>query len=111
MSALYEDGLLRCDEDGLTLRYYMFPFGWPKFLKWREIKSFEERPARFWNARLRIWGMNLPAVWFPADLRRPVKRKWILLDTGKFMKIGITPENHEAVCAILADHVGRGRTK
>jgi hypothetical protein len=42
--AVYDDGRVRVDSDGITLRRYYFPIGTAKHIRYRDIRSVDLRP-------------------------------------------------------------------
>jgi hypothetical protein len=53
----------------------------------------------------RIWGMGIAPYWYHRDDDRPNKTRCIVLDVGAVIRPVITPDNVDAVLAILADKV------
>lgn len=107
MARLYEDSGLICDEDGITIRTYYFPFG-DKRIHWDEVKSIEEFPMRGpFGGRWRIWGSGDFRHWFPLDTNRPSKSVGFVIDKGTFSRAVVTPDDPNGFRAALE---GRGMT-
>ena len=108
MNLLYADDAVRCDEEAITVLHYFFPFGQCRRIPYAAIQHVGERPMGPVTGSWRIWGMDLFApYWFNADIKRPLKSRCIVIDTGKWPRVAITPEHHETVLRILRDKIGR----
>ena len=103
---LYDDGLVKLDLDGLTIRRYYFPLGTSKRIPYARIKGVQERHMGALTGKGRLWGSGDLRHWFPLDLRRPQKEKALLLEVGAWVRPVITPEDPERVLALL-----QGRTR
>jgi hypothetical protein len=104
MSVRYEDARLTLDGDGLTIKLYYFPYG-DKRLLYSEIVKVEvfdmgEGPL---GGRWRIWGSGDFVHWFHFDPERPEKRTALILHKGGVVRAVITPDDPEAVLAILRE--------
>lgn len=98
-SPLYEDTYITCDEQGLTIRWYYFPFG-DKVVPYESIQGFEKIELGF-EGKWRIWGMGLVPHWFHLDPGRPGKDTGIILNDGHPIQFIITPDDVESVFRIL----------
>ncbi|MDG2990721.1 PH domain-containing protein [Candidatus Synechococcus calcipolaris G9] len=96
---LYEDTYISCDRQGLTIRWYYFPFG-DKSVPYSSIQSYEKLELGF-EGKWRLWGMGLIPHWFHLDPNRPKKEEGIFIDDGHPIKMIITPDDIEAVLALL----------
>src|SRR5579862_1086434 len=103
MSALYDDGRIACDGDGLTIRWY-YPWG-SKRIPFRSIKAFRAFPLKFTSGRWRIWGSGDFTHWWNLDAKRPQKETGIELRAGGRVLACITPDDPAAVTRILEEHV------
>jgi hypothetical protein len=54
--------------------------------------------------RWRLWATASPKYWAHLDLRRPKKREALVLDLATLVKPFITPDDPDAVAAIIALH-------
>lgn len=108
MPILYEDKHVVCDDDALTIKRYHFPLG-SKRIPYADIRRVDDTPMGLLTGKLRIWGMGPAPVWFHLDMDRPGKARCILIDRGGFMKIALTPDDHETVLALLRERAGRSR--
>jgi hypothetical protein len=103
MAKLYEDRHVTCDADGLTIHRYYFPFGGDKRISYAEIRRADDREMGPLTGQWRIWGMGLPPYWFHLDGSRPSKTRCIALDVGATICPAVTPDNVDAVLAILKE--------
>src|SRR6476661_4765731 len=103
---LYEDSLITCDDDGLLLRHYYFPFS-DKRIEYRDIRSFDQRALGTLTGRYRIWGTGHPGYGYHLDAASPSKSKSIVIDKGDRVKAVITPDDPDAVLHILEEKVRR----
>src|SRR5690348_7702109 len=105
-TCLYEDKRIRCDDEGITVRQYYFPFG-SKRVRYDEIRSFDQRQMGALTGRFRIWGTSDPRYWFHLDASRPKKSKAVVIDKGGRVKAVLTPDDPDAVLNILEDKIRR----
>jgi hypothetical protein len=106
MAALYEDRHVTCDDDALTIHRYYFPFFGDKRVPYAAIRRAEDRTMGPLTGQWRIWGMGFPPYWFHLDGGRPKKTRCIALDLGAAIRPAVTPDNVDAVLAILRDKAG-----
>jgi hypothetical protein len=104
---LYDDGLVKLDLDGLTIRRYYFPLGTSKRIPYTRIKGVQERQMGTLSGTGRLWGSSDLRHWFPLDLRRLQKEKALILDVGKWVRPVITPEDPDRVLALLQERTAR----
>ena len=105
MTPLYDDGRIACDDDGITVRWY-YPWG-ARRIPFGAIRSARTFPLSAVRGKWRIWGSGDLVHWYNLDGSRPKKQTGIEIDTGGRVRACITPEDAEAVNAIIEDHVGR----
>ena len=105
MATLYQDPCLTCDDEGLTIHRYYFPFSGDKHVPYAAIRQAWDRPMGPLTGQWRIWGMGLSPYWFHLDANRPSKTRCIVLDVGAVIRPVLTPDNLEVVLAILRDKV------
>jgi hypothetical protein len=104
-SALYDDGRIVCDEDGITIRWYYLWGG--KRVSYNRVRSFATYSLRPIRGQWRIWGSGDLVHWYNLDGNRPNKTRGIELDVGGRCRPCITPDGVDAVVGILAEHVPR----
>lgn len=102
MAAEYEDDQVRCDDTGLVIKRYYYPRG-DKTVDYSAIQD-----VRRWELtgvskirRWRLWGSGDFVHWWNLDPKRPTKSVALVLDVGKHVKPVITPDDPDAVEAIL----------
>lgn len=95
----YDDGRVACTEDAVLIRWYYFPAG-TKRVPYARIREVRPRPA----AKGRIWGSNDLVHWYNLDPHRPRKDIGLVLDTGRFAKPVITPDEPDELVAALTRH-------
>jgi hypothetical protein len=101
----YDDGLIRLDEQGITLRRYYFPWAGAKKVAYGRIKAVRSRPVGLTTGAWRIWGSGDLRHWLPLDTHRRHRTRAIALDVGRWIRPTCTPAEPEQVLAILRDHV------
>lgn len=106
--AVYDDGLIACDEDGLTIRHY-YLWG-PKRVPYGAIKGVTELPLTGVNTvrRWRIWGSGDFIHWWNLDLQRPHKDTALVIDVGRHVRPTITPDDPDSVKRILTGRLAAG---
>ena len=104
MTPLYDDGRIACDDEGVTIRWY-YPWG-AKRIPYRSIRSTRLFPLGAVRGKWRIWGSGDFVHWYNLDTRRPNKAAGIEIDTGRRVLACITPDDAEAVAAIIDSHLG-----
>jgi hypothetical protein len=101
---LYRDRWIRCTTDGLVIRCYSFPLGRAKRFAYRDIREVTVHEMGWLTGKGRIWGTSSPRVWASFDPGRPWKSQALILDVGKKVRPFITPDDPEAVRAIIESH-------
>lgn len=103
-AALYDDGRIACDEDGIVIGWY-YPWG-AKRIPYGAIRSAKLFPLRAIRGKWRVWGSGDFVHWYNLDGRRPNKQTGIEIDTGGRVRPCITPDDPEAVQAIIEGRLG-----
>ena len=106
MSVLYEDSYVTCDDEGLTIRRYYFPFG-AKRIPYSRIQGVDEKEMGTWTGKWRIWGSSWPSHWFHFDPTRPRKTKALVIDKGDYVRAVVTPDDPDRVLQILREKTGK----
>ena len=104
---LYDDGLVKLDSDGLTIRRYYFPIGTSKYIPYTRIKDVQERDMGLLTGKARIWGTGDFKHYSALDMNRFRKEKALILDLGKWFIPVITPDDPDRVLAILQERISR----
>jgi hypothetical protein len=100
-SVAYDDGRIRCDEQGLVIRWY-YPWG-SKRIPYTAVRGVEQLSLTGNNAirRWRIWGSGDFVHWWNFDRSRTHKTIALVLDLGGRVRPTITPDDPQAVEGIL----------
>lgn len=104
-SSAYRDRFISCDGEALRVRFYYLPFG-SKVIRYESIRAFWRFDRSLLRARLRLWGTSNPRYWASLDPRRPGKAGGLVIDTGRHVKAVITPDDPDAVAAIISERTG-----
>ena len=102
----YDDGGILCDDQGLTIRRYYYPWG-AKRIPYTSIRGVERLPLTGANKvlRWRIWGSGDFVHWWNLDAHRPGKDLALVIDVGHRVRPTITPDDPDAVERILASRI------
>lgn len=106
--AWYDDGLVRLDAGGLTLRRYYFPLATAKRIPYSRIKGIEERSMSLLTGKGRFWGTGDFRHWAPLDPQRSQKDRAIILDLGTWIRPSFSPDDPDRVLAILRERTSMG---
>lgn len=100
----YEDDSILLNADHLTIKNYRRP-GDMKRVSYTAIRSFESFEMGFWSGRHRLVGIGFgrPRAWFQWDRGRRGKSTAISIDIGKRILPTVTPDDPEAVEAVLRE--------
>ncbi|MGH3733849.1 MAG: hypothetical protein ACRDVC_10865 [Acidimicrobiales bacterium] len=107
MAQDYDDGIIKCDAEGLEIRRYYFPVG-SKRVKYAEIKGLQRLSMGTLNGQWRIWGTANFNYWANLDPKRPKKQVAFIVDDGKRVKPFITPDDPDALETVLRERAGLG---
>jgi hypothetical protein len=102
---IYDDGLIACGKDGLTIRRY-YPWG-AKRVPFGSIKAVNQLPLTGVNKirRWRLWGSGDFVHWWNLDPHRVNKKMALVIDVGHRVRPTITPDDPGAVERILKGHL------
>ncbi len=100
---LYDDGHIALDRNGLTIRWYYFPFGASKRIPYARIRNVREWRMGLFTGKGRLWGSGDLRHWASLDLKRPSKDKALILDVGTWVRPVITPDGPDRVLSILRE--------
>jgi hypothetical protein len=103
MSALYRDRWIECDDDAVLIHGYYFPWG-TKRVRYDSIREVRRVPIGAFTGRGRIWGSTTLRYWASLDPGRPGKSTALILDTGSSILPFITPDDPDAVAAVISEH-------
>ena len=71
---LYNDSLIRIEDESISLKHYYFPFVSKNILN-TGIEKIESEVPTLANGKWRIWGTGTLIIWFPFDILRPIRNK------------------------------------
>lgn len=103
----YSDRWITCDADGLRIRAYYFPWG-TKRIPYGSIRGLTRVELSAARGRGRVWGTANPRYWASLDPGRPRKHVGLVLDLGRPVRPLITPDDPDAVEAILRARASLG---
>jgi hypothetical protein len=103
MSALYCDRWIECTADAVLIRGYYFPWG-TKRVPYQFIREVRRVPMGPATGRGRVWGSTTLRYWASLDPGRPRKQTALILDSGQHIKPFITPDDPDAVAAVISEH-------
>jgi len=109
MATEYNDRWIECSSDGIHVRGYYFPWG-SKHIPYASIRSVERVDLTIARGKARIWGTANPRYWASLDPQRPKKQVGLILDLGRFVRPFITPDDPDAVEAVIREHSSIGPT-
>jgi hypothetical protein len=105
--SLYDDGRIKLDADGVTLRRYYFPSGAAKHIPYHRIRNAEPRPMNWLTGRGRLWGTTHPGYWLPWDATRANKEILVVLDVGARVRPAFTPDDPDLVVELIRQRLQR----
>lgn len=100
----YDDGLVRVDDSGVTLRHYYFPFAIEKFVPYCDIRAVDTAVLGNWNGRWRLWGASTTDQWLPLDVMRPKKDTAVVLTIRRISPV-FTPDDPELVARLIRERI------
>jgi hypothetical protein len=103
MSTLYKDRWIECTDDAVVIRAYYFPWG-SKRIPYSAIREVRRVPMDVVTGKGRIWGSTTLRYWASLDPNRPAKDTALILDTGSRILPFITPDDADAVAAVISGH-------
>lgn len=102
---LYDDGLVRLDDDGITLRRYYFPWATSKHIRYQDVRGVQARPMTWLTGKGRLWGTSSFRYWLPLDTKRPSKDTLVVLDLGGKVKPAFSPDDPDKVVALITQRL------
>jgi len=104
MADLYHDRWITCTDDAIVIRWY-YLWG-AKRIPYTSIRSATQVDVTTFRGSGRIWGTANPRYWASLDPGRPGKKAALILDVGRAVRPYITPDDVQAVQAILKQRAG-----
>lgn len=103
VTVLYKDRWIECTAQAVLIRGYYFPWG-TKRVPYDSILKVRRVPIGGFTGRGRIWGSTTLEYWASLDPARPRKKEALILNTGRGIQPFITPDDPNAVAAIISAH-------
>jgi hypothetical protein len=103
----YDDARVQCTDTAVNLRGYYFPWG-TKRIAYSSIRDVTRVETGALRGRARIWGTANPGLWANFDPERPKKKFALILDLAKRVKPFITPDDLDAVEALIRERAHLG---
>ncbi len=100
----YRDRWISCDDDGIRVRAYYFPWG-TKHIGYGSVRGMKRVTMSALRGRARIWGTANFGYWASLDPKRPTKSVAFVLDLGRSVSPFLTPDDPDAF-----ERVVRART-
>ncbi|MGB8196304.1 MAG: hypothetical protein WCF25_04775 [Acidimicrobiales bacterium] len=106
MADTYRDKGIICGDATLEIRHY-YPWG-SKCVPYGSIKGVQRVTLAALKGKARIWGTANMEYWANWDGARMSKHEGLVLDLGKRVKAFITPDDCDAVEAVLRERAHLG---
>jgi len=103
----YRDRWIVCTPTGVEIRGYYVPWG-TKRIPYGSIRSVRRVEIGATRGKARIWGTANPRYWANLDPQRPTKKVGLILDLGRLVRPFITPDDPDAVEAIIGERAELG---
>ncbi len=107
MDSRYHDQWIECLSNRIQIRGYYFPWG-TKRIAYNSIRSVRRVEIGTLSGKGRIWGTANPRYWASLDPQRPRKKVGLILDLGRYVHPFITPDDPDAVEALIREHSNLG---
>lgn len=105
MGAEYRDRWIDCTTEDVVIRGYYFPWG-TKRIPYSRIQGVRRVKLSFARGKARVWGTANPRYWASLDPRRRSKDTGLVLDLGRTVSPLITPDDPDAVEALIRARIG-----
>lgn len=109
-AALYDDGRVRLDDQGVTLSTYYFPSRASKLIRYAEIRAVTERANTWLTGKGRAWGSGDFRHWLPLDWQRHKRPTLMVLDLGAWVRPAFTPDDPQTVQRLLRERAPQAFT-
>lgn len=105
----YADARVECVAEGVRLHWYYFAWGTTQ-IPCGSIRALRRVEIGALTRRARVWGTAKPGYWTNFDPTRPRTTIALLVDLGRRVKPFITPDDPDAVEALIREraHLGPG---
>lgn len=100
----YDDGLVRLDEQAISLRRYHFPSGTAKVIPLGAIGGYTVEPLGVLMQRFCLWGSADLRRWLPLDVQRPMRSTLVTIDIADtWPQPAFTPVDAETFLAVFEE--------
>jgi hypothetical protein len=99
----YRDKWIECSPGSIKINGYYFPWG-TKRIPYGSIRAVRRVEMSAFRGKMRIWGTSNPRYWASLDPQRRKKSVGLILDVGRFVQPFVTPDDPDAVEAIIREH-------
>ena len=103
--ASYHDRWIRCDDGGIDVRGYYFPWG-TKHIPYTAVRSLERFTMTALKGKGRIWGSGDCRHWANLDPRRSTKDVGFFLDVGARVTPFLTPDDPDEFERVVRERAG-----
>jgi hypothetical protein len=103
MYTKYRDRWIECTQEEVKIRGYYLRWG-TKRIPYPAIRSVRRIDIDGISGKRRNWGTVNPHHWAHPDPDRPKKRIGLILDLHRFVHPFITPDDPDAVEAVIREH-------
>ena len=101
---IYQDRLIEISTDSILFKNYYYPSLRPRRIPMSAIEKIVTREPGFFSGKWRLHGTGDFKTWYPLDDQRPKRDTLFIVSFAhKWLRIGFTVENSEAVIKILTD--------
>lgn len=92
---LISNSFITCYADYFVIHLYYFPFG-SKKIYYNKIRTCELHSTNDLDIfSYKLWGMSLSPVWWHCDMKRLMRKNYILLDANQWPLIGVTMDDND----------------
>lgn len=103
----YHDHWISCDDDGIRVRGYYFPWG-TKRIGYGSVKGIRRVSMSALHGKARIWGTGNLKYWASLDPKRTSKTVAFILDLGRQVSPFLTPDDPDAFERVVRAHTSLG---
>ncbi|CAF1544621.1 unnamed protein product [Rotaria sordida] len=94
---LISNSFVTCYSDYFVIHLYYFPYG-NKKVKYSNIRSCEFHSTDDLDMfSYKLWGMSFSPVWWHCDMKRLMRKNYILLDANQWPHIGLTMNDDDLI--------------
>jgi hypothetical protein len=102
----YRDRWIECTAGEIRVHGYYFPWAGTKHIPYSRVRGLDRVEMSALHGKGRIWGTGNFKYWANLDPKRPGKSVALILDIGRRVMPFITPDDPDAVEAIIRSRAG-----